>query len=65
MEALMMLNSTKNQTIWYGVKMPSTTLRIKHVVVYIVSSTTMSAYGMCKVSMSNFIFPRMTRIKQK
>jgi len=65
MVALMMLNSTKNQTIWYGAKMPRTTLRIKPVVVYIVSSASMSACGMCKVSMSNFTFPRMTRIKQK
>jgi len=65
MIALMMLNSTKNQTIWYGAKMASTTLRIKLVPAYIVSSTSMSTYIMCKASMSNFTFLRMTRIKQK
>ncbi len=65
MVALMMLNSTKNQTIWYGAKMPGRTLWIKPVAVYILSSTLMSAYGMWKASMSNFTFPRVARIKQK
>jgi hypothetical protein len=40
-------------------------LWIKLVDVYIVSSISMSAYGMCKASMSNFTIFRMTRIKQK
>jgi hypothetical protein len=33
MVALMMLNLTKNQTIWYGAKMPGRTWWIKHVAV--------------------------------
>lgn len=51
----MMLNSMKKHANWYGVKVPCTTLHIKLVATYIVSSSLMSTYGICKMSMNNFI----------
>ncbi len=60
MLTLMMLNSMKNHVNWYGVKVPCTTLWIKPVATYIVSSSLISTYGICKVSMNNFICHVMT-----
>jgi len=60
-----MLNSTKNQAIWYNTNVLGMTLWIKLMVVYIMSSFFMSAYAMCKASMSNFTCLGVEIIKQK
>ncbi len=63
MLALVMLNPMKNRAIWYGIKVPSTTLWIKFVVTYIVNSSSMSTYKICKTSMSNLTCHIMATIK--
>jgi hypothetical protein len=65
MLVLVMLNSTRNWAVWYGVRVPCTTLHVKPVATYIVSSSLMSTYEICKVSMNNCTCLVMMAIKQK
>ncbi len=52
----MILKLTKNQTIWYGVNVPCTSLRIMLTFIYAMSSPSTSAYRMFNTSIINFMF---------
>jgi len=65
MVALLMLSSTKNQAICNNVKVLGTILQVKFAAMYIMNSSSTSAYKMCKAFMSHFTCPGVATIKIK